>query len=116
MFHRRLPVRHPLFHRLVHRPWALSACAALVKHKACHDDRHQREILPPAVTVNQYGSQQEIVGEEEAKKYKEFLPDIPQVVPFKAAAFACDDADIHAYDGTHKEHRPHHQIYDIFLS
>jgi hypothetical protein len=36
------------------------------------------------------------VNEEEAEKYEEFLPDIPQVVPFKAAAFACDDADIHA--------------------
>jgi hypothetical protein len=58
------------------------------------------------VTVNQYGSQQEIVNEEEAEKYEEFLPDEPQAMPFKAAAVARDDADIHAQYGAHEEYGP----------
>jgi hypothetical protein len=76
--------------------WAFRTRGALVKGKASHYDRYQREISYLVVMVNQYGSKEEIVNEEEAEKYEEFLPDIPQVLPFKAAAVACDDADIHA--------------------
>ena len=88
--------RHPLFFWLVSGTRAFRTCGALVNSKASHYDRYQREIAHLVVMVNQYGSKEEIVNEEEAEKYEEFLPDIPQVLPFKAAAVACDDADIHA--------------------
>ncbi len=78
----------------------------LVKRKQGYQGDNAANVKGMTLLVDEQGSQQEIVKEEENQKGGKLLPDVEQLVPAKAVNVAAHDSDVHAEQGGYEENAP----------